>query len=437
MSARDDLPITEDIVVDLNVPQLAFLQLKRKFRAFVAGFGTGKTFIGCVAIIEHFLEHPRIDQGYFAPTFPHIGDIFYPTIAEVAELHGMRVKINESKREVRLYRGRYYYGKVICRSMEHPDRIVGFKIGHALIDELDIMKMDKARRAWRKIIARMRYNVPGVLNGIDVTTTPEGFKFTYEQFVEQVRRKPEVAALYGMVQASTYDNAANLPDDYIPSLLASYPPALIDAYLQGKFVNLTTGNVYPSFNRVRNGTRNFILPGEYLHIGMDFNVGKMAAVVHVIRSGKPQALDEFCELLDTPAMIEAIQEKYPKRNISVYPDASGQNRSTKGASETDLSLLRAAGFNVVVNSTNPRVRDRIICMNKQFADGGYLVNVDRCPTYTEALEKQAYKKLANSEEFEPDKSGGFDHPNDAAGYFINKQFPIVHNRVAKIGITGQ
>jgi hypothetical protein len=51
------------------------------------------------------------------------------------------------------------------------DTIVGFKIGNALVDELDVLKADKARQAWRKIIARMRYKVDGLRNGIDVTTT--------------------------------------------------------------------------------------------------------------------------------------------------------------------------------------------------------------------------------------------------------------------------
>ncbi|STS82048.1 Uncharacterised protein [Klebsiella pneumoniae] len=87
-----------------------------------------------------------------------------------------------------------------------PDTIVGFKIGNALVDELDVLKADKARQAWRKIIARMRYKVDGLRNGIDVTTTPEGFKFVYNQFVKAVRGKPELRSMYGLVQASTFDN---------------------------------------------------------------------------------------------------------------------------------------------------------------------------------------------------------------------------------------
>ncbi|MFS3453200.1 hypothetical protein ACK6U7_23225, partial [Escherichia coli] len=34
-----------------------------------------------------------------------------------------------------------------------------------------------------------------------------------------VREKTELASLYGLVQASTFDNEKNLPADYIPSLL--------------------------------------------------------------------------------------------------------------------------------------------------------------------------------------------------------------------------
>ncbi len=86
-----------------------------------------------------------------------------------------------------------------------------------------------------KIIARMRYKVDGLRNGIDVTTTPEGFKFVYQQFVKAVREKPELSALYGLIQASTFDNAKNLPPDYIPSLMNSYPPELIKAYLRGVY----------------------------------------------------------------------------------------------------------------------------------------------------------------------------------------------------------
>ncbi|MEG5808909.1 terminase family protein [Enterobacter hormaechei] len=163
----------------LNIPQARFLAMQHKFKAYVAGFGSGKTWVGCGGICKGMWEHPKINQGYFAPTYPQIRDIFYPTIEEVAFDWGLSVKINEGNKEVHFYEGRRYRGTTICRSMEKPGSIVGFKIGNAMVDELDVMAAAKAQQAWRKIIARMRYKVDGLRNGIDVTTTPEGFKFVY------------------------------------------------------------------------------------------------------------------------------------------------------------------------------------------------------------------------------------------------------------------
>lgn len=66
----------------LNIPQARFLAMQHKFKAYVAGFGSGKTWVGCGGICKGMWEHPKINQGYFAPTYPQIRDIFYPTIEE-------------------------------------------------------------------------------------------------------------------------------------------------------------------------------------------------------------------------------------------------------------------------------------------------------------------------------------------------------------------
>lgn len=417
----------------LNVPQAQFLAMPHEFKAYVAGLGSGKTWVGCGGICKGMWEHPKINQGYFASTYPQIRDIFYPTVEEVAFDWGLKVQINESNKEVHFYAGRQYRGTTICRSMEKPATIVGFKIGNALVDELDVMPALKAQQVWRKIIARMRYKVAGLRNGIDVTTTPEGYKFVYQQFVKAVRDKPELATLYGLVQASTFDNEANLPDDYIPSLLASYPPELIKAYLRGHFTNLTSGTIYHQFDRRLNNCTDEEQPGEPLFIGMDFNVGKMAAIVHVKREGLPRAVRELVKVYDTPAMIKRIQEEFwryeggryvASRQIYIYPDASGDSRKSNCASLTDIAQLREAGFSVMVNASNPPVKDRINSMNAMFCNAlgerRYLVNVQRCPVYTESLEQQVWDKNG-----EPDKRADNDHPNDGGGYFIVKDYPIV------------
>lgn len=413
----------------LSAPQNIFLnELDTKFRAYVGGFGSGKTYVGCLDLLNFCIKHPGVRQGYFGTTYGSIRDIFWPTLDEAAESLGMRIDIHSTNKEIDVYYYGRYYGTIICRSMDNPKTIVGFKVARALVDEIDTLAIHKAQEAWNKIIARLRLKITGVVNGIGVTTTPEGFKFVYEQFAHEPTQS------YSMVQASTYENQRHLPDDYISSLYETYPQQLIQAYLMGEFVNLTSGTVYGEFDRVLNNTDRVWDGREPLYIGMDFNVGKMAAVVHVKDAGGPRAVDEIVNGYDTPAMIRIIKDKFRDANIRIYPDASGDNRKSVNASKTDLSLLRQSGFVVIAKKQNPFVKDRVLAMNQMFCNNQglrrYLVNVKRCPNYADCLEQQVW-----NESGEPDKTQDKDHPNDAGGYFIVHDYPVVKPQVRKTGLV--
>lgn len=386
---------------------------------------SGKTVCGSMGVCMHHYDFRKVNSGYFAPSYPMIRDIFYPTIEEVAFMFDFSVKINQGNHEVHHYDGRRYMGTTICRSIDKPGSIIGFKIGHALIDEFDTLPLSKALLGWRKIQARMRYKVDGLKNGIDVTTTPEGFLATHKLFVEDLINKPELKNSYALIQASTYDNAANLPGDYISSLIESYPQELIQAYLHGQFVNLKSGTVYRSYNRVTHNSTEAINPvGEVLFIGMDFNVQKMAARVFVKRANGFHCVSELKDIFDTPSMIKVIQEKWPKQKYRsiIYPDASGSGRHTTGASTSDIKLLLGSGFEVRAKPSNPFVKDRVNSVNVAFSKGRLFVNARLCPDTASCLEKQAYDSNG-----EPDKSSGFDHGNDAFGYFVAYEMPVLHS----------
>lgn len=405
--------MSHDLTV--SAPQGVYLgQLDTKFRAFVGGFGSGKTFVGALDLGLFAAKHPGLVQGYFAPTYRDIRDTFWPTIDEAGQALGFRVKVKSADKEVELYRGRACYGTIICRSMDDPGGIVGFKIARANVDEIDVLAAEKARNAWRKIIARMRLVVPGVVNGIGVTTTPEGFRFVYETF----KRSP--GKDYSMVQASTYENERFLPPDYIQSLRDTYPQELIDAYLMGEFVNLTSGTVYRNYNRERCRSAETIKPNEALHIGQDFNVGAMASVVVVERENGWHVVDELKGILDTPALVETINSRFAGHVIHIYPDASGKSRKTQDASQSDISLLRKAGYKVRAKESNPAVKDRILAVNTAYSKARLWVNDAKCPKLAEAQEQQAYDKNG-----EPDKTTGHDHHNDALGYLVNWLMPVV------------
>lgn len=423
---REAHPHGKEVV--LSAPQMKFVETKALFPAFVAGFGSGKTQALIARCIAYKLKYPKLNSAYYLPTFDLVKKIGFPRFEEELTRLGIVYVLNKTDAVIHVLD----MGSIIFRTMDTPARIIGYEVADSFVDELDTLKMEDAQEVWRKILSRNRQKKPdGARNTVAVGTTPEGFRFVYDRW-----RKNRPNLHYKLIRASTYSNEHNLPLGYIDQLRADYPAHLVEAYINGRFVNLTSGAVYPEFSRLLNGSSEEVTGSEPLHIGMDFNVGKMAAVVFVLRKGLPCAVDEFVGILDTPTMIAAIREKFGRRHtIYVYPDASGGSRKTNDASVSDLSLLSKAGFIVLANPSNPAVRDRVLAVNQLIntpTKGRRLgVNVDKCPSFTECLEKQAY-----NDKGEPDKKAGFDHAADAGGYFIAFKFPVVGRTMQHVSLTG-
>lgn len=405
-------------------PQSEFLQKECTYPLFVAGYGAGKSAALAAAAVRDLLDFPGANIACYEPTFDLMGLILVPYIAEILENLGHEYHYHGG-RQMFVVRG---YGNIICRSLNNPARIVGYEVFRSHIDELDTMPMDKAELAWNKIIARNRQKIyhNGAIqeNRVSAYTTPEGFLFCYHRW------EKDPADGYELVRAPTYSNP-HLPPDYIENLRKTYPAELIDAYIEGLFVNLTSGTIYKSFDRKLNHCDDEVEGKETLYVGMDFNVLYGAAVIHVLRNGEPRAVWEIHNSYDTDATIEALRGKFPDNPVWAYPDATGDHRTSSNTTKSDITKLKAAGFKIKTKSSNPPVKNRIASMNGMFcaADGKrkYKVNTKNCPEYTAALEQQIYDKNGA-----PDKSAGLDHINDAGGYYIDREFGLVK---PKSGLT--
>jgi hypothetical protein len=186
---------------------------------------------------------------------------------------------------------------------------------------------------------------------------------------------------------------------------------------------MSTGRVYPDFDRALNFTDLTAdsFPNLPLHIGIDFNIGKMHSTVGIVKSHQPFLIDEFTGLRDTQALIAAIKNRYPNRAIYCYPDASGRNEKTN-ATTSDIQQLENAGFDINAKRSNPEVRNRIASVNALICNGKnerrLKVNPDKCPTLVKTLEQQSYI------DGKPDKSNDIDHSGDALGYFTYWNWPI-------------
>lgn len=444
-------------MISLHKHQYDFVtDIEHRYIAISAGFGAGKTFAFCMKALHLAAVNCATIGDHTAillePTFPLINDVLMPAMDEVLELTGIPFKSRGGA--LPEYELQFATGKctILLRSTENYKRIVGVNAAWAGVDELDTSDKKIAAAAWKKLQGRLRHK--GAMTQLFTTSTPEGFKFFQQFFVEDAAENEEKRNQRRIIRASTYDNAENLGDDFIKDLETNYTDEEKLAYLMGEFVNMTSGRIYKKFNRELNRSKVSIdsLREEYkdkkdtygqkmslppLHIGMDFNVGKMAGIIHIIDKDGPIAVGEIINVDDTEKMIAVIKELYPDfKVVNVYPDSSGKNRSHANiAADTDLSLLKKAGFNVVVDTKNPAVKDRITSMNQAFcnSDGRriYRVNDTKCPRYTTCLEQQTYDDYG-----QPDKKNDLDHPNDAAGYFIAKMYLVKHYKPGGLRLSG-
>jgi len=398
----------------LHRNQKRFVRSTKLHTGIVGGYQSGKSVAAVVKCITHLLRFPGIPIAYYLPTFSLFDNMLVPKIDSLFEKIGISYVYN--KNESKIITKSPELGEIWMRSMSEPDRIVSYSVGYSVIDEIDVVHINKRADAVRRITARNSLK-KGESNQVDYVCTPEGYAYMYDFFVKKHNKNKL------LLELDTYDNEYNLAGGYIDGLKEQYTEEELDGYLRGKFVSLNSSRSYYKFDRYLNNSNETAKEFSPLYIGMDFNVGNMSAVIHIKKNGNPIAVDEITGAYDTEEMIYLIKDKYLKNDIIIYPDATGKRRYTTDATKTDIGLLKKAGFIVCAKDSNPSQKDRVKNMNRMFCNAHnerkYLVNIEKCLEYTEALER-----ITNDKNGIPDKTSGFDHITEAAGYFIYYDYPI-------------
>ena len=312
--------------------------------------------------------------------------------------------------------------KLLCRSFENWSRIIGLNLAFCLADEIDVVSPTICEKAFPKILGRLR---AGNVRQFCAASTPEGFRWLYNTFgTDEAKERTDRQ----LIKMRTQDNP-HLPSDFIERMQANYDPSMLQAYLNGEFINLTTGQVYSRFTREQNVTN--IKPDiglEPLRIGVDFNISNTNAVIGIVQDQKLLIFDEISAAYDTDSLAQTIKSRYPMNKIYVYPDASGGNRSTN-ASQTDIEILAGYGFSNQSPRSNPPVRDRVASVQALLCNGkgeSRLQIHASCRKLIESMELQSY-----TEKGEPDKESGYDHMADALGYLIWREFNPLFARSGK------
>ena len=238
-------------VVRLLPAQSRLYKLNRKYKGFIGGVGSGKTYFGGFWACEQAL-YTKGDGMIVAPTYRMLEDVTMPAFTERLDgcKRGYHHDISRSRIEVE-------DARVFMRSAEHPQRLRGPNLSWAWIDEAALARPE----VWPIMMGRLRLNDARAL----ITTTPAGFNWIHHYWIEMGRDT------YGLIQASTRENKY-LDTDFVRDLEDSYTSEFAAQEIDGEFV-MFEGAVYSEFSHdsVLGNIRDFEVDPEWQKVrGIDF-----------------------------------------------------------------------------------------------------------------------------------------------------------------------
>lgn len=393
----------------LTQPQTTVINSGARFRVLVTGRRFGKTYLA-INEIAKFASQPNKKVWYVAPTYRQAKTICWSELKDKLIRHKWVKGINHSDLTITLRNK----STITLRGSENFDALRGVGLDMVIFDEFS----DINKEAWYEVL---RPTLSDTNGHALFCGSPRGFgNWSYELFKMGETNKEWESFKYTTLEGG------QVPDEEIEQAKQDLDIRTFQQEYEATFVNYS-GMIYYNFSRDKNLIDKYNRNSLVLHIGLDFNVDPMCAVVSVIENEKVIVIDEIqIYSSNTNEMCEEINNRYKDKKIVVYPDPSARQRKTSAGGLTDLAILKNFGFEVKCRNTAPLVRDRINSVNsklKNVAGKNNLYILNSCKNVIKSIERQIYKEGTHI----PDKDSGFDHMNDALGYLIEFNFPIKRN----------
>jgi phage terminase large subunit len=393
----------------LSEPQKQVANSPARFKVLVTGRRFGKTTLA-IRQLAYYARKSNTLCWYVAPSYRQAKQIAWVQLKKILNDLNWIKKINEAELTLHLKNG----SRICLRGADNKDSLRGVGInGILVLDEC----ADIEETAWTEVLRPTLSDMGGhaLFCG-----TPKGLSWFYD--------------LYQQGQNVTDPNweswqFTTLQGGWVPQEEIEQAKRDLDAKTFRQEYEATwetySGIVYYGFN-IQHNVRHIKVPENITayHIGIDFNLDPMTAVVSFIDNGIVYVFDEIqIWSSNTDELAEELLNRYPSKKIFAYPDPAARQRKTSAARRTDASILQNAGFICKMPSRHMSIRDRINCVNSKLcsAAGVRGIIIDpKCKNLLNSLIKHTYKEGTNL----PSKDEGFDHMNDALGYLISFLFPI-------------
>lgn len=398
-------------------PQIDILESDSWVNLFLAGYGSGKSFLLGIKAAMFAREYPHI-YGFIASNF--YDQLDKATLAKVKEAW-FQMGIMEYSKEnpygiytsgvkppphfnTKHHRFESYHNVVtfinghtiFTGSLDNAKAHDGKEFGYAMLDETKDSREEDVKTI---ILSRLRQKGI-VINGkpvcpMYIVTSPAKSDwinawFDLDKYIDEINAKIYSKTDYFKHRtpekfvniSSTYHNQNNLPAGYIENMLKNNTDEKGKSMVYANPFATTGGEFYSSFSRFDHVKPNTYIPSKPLHISFDQNVVPYtpALISQVEKDGDTwvvKCINEIClknPRNTTEDVCEEILRQYGDcEGIYFYGDASGKNRNGLTKDTRDhyqlISRLLARktfnGSNRVLRS-NPALIKRREFINKIF-----------------------------------------------------------------------
>ena len=393
----------------LTQPQAKVIKDKARFRVLITGRRFGKTYLA-INELAKFASRSKQKVWYVAPTYRQAKQIVWNELKQKLIDHKWVKNINHSDLTFTLKNN----STITLRGSDNENALRGVGIDFLVIDEF----ADVSKEAWYEVL---RPTLSDKKGHALFCGSPRGFgNWSYELYKQGETNKDWKSFQYTTLEGQ------QVSKEEIEQAKQDLDLRTFQQEYEATFVNYS-GMIYYNFSRDKNIVDKYNKNTGILHIGLDFNVDPMSAVVCVIENDRIFMIDEIqIYSSNTNEMCDEIRTRYKNKQIVVYPDPSARQRKTSAGGTTDLAILKNSGFDVRCRSTAPLVRDRINAVNSKLKNvngKSSLFIVKSCKNAIKSIERQIYKEGTHI----PDKDSGYDHMNDALGYLVEYNFPLKRN----------
>jgi hypothetical protein len=375
----------------------------------ITGRRFGKTYLA-INELAKFASQPNKKVWYVAPSYRQAKAICWGVLKEKMIQHKWVKSINHSDLTITLKNN----SQITLRGSDNENSLRGVGLHFLVMDEF----ADTSKETWYEVLRPTLSDTKGYAL---FCGSPRGFgNWSYELYKMGETNKDWKSFQYTTLEGE------QVSEDEIEQAKQDLDLRTFQQEYEATFVNYS-GMIYYNFSRDKNIVEKYNKNSGILHIGLDFNVDPMSAVVCVIENDRIFMIDEIqIYSSNTNEICEEIRTRYKNVQIVVYPDPSAKQRKTSAGGLTDLAILKNNGFDVRCRSTAPLVRDRINAVNSKLKNvngKSSLFIVKSCKNAIKSIERQIYKEGTHI----PDKDSGYDHMNDALGYLVEYNFPLKRN----------